>query len=295
MKILRLLNKKYLSFILILFLIPKSLADEKPIDIWSINEEQKNEQSVVDLSASENEKKDNEVSVSTIYKMQTQKKSEKIKLDEKLISQEIEITGLYDPEDYGLDIYMWTNSDGDQIKDLFTRLENAIIDDAAELMNISLLTNAYSPQKNITEDEFLKFKSDWLIKNSDLELIEEYLIKNQIFHKNSKLSKFLVDQYLSQFEVEKVCEIFSKNLKPINDPYLSKFNIYCLISTGKKDQAQLNFDLKKELGLKDKYFEKKINFLLGFTSEIDEAISEKSILDFHLAHITNSNFVFEPK
>ena len=70
---------------------------------------------------------------------------------------------------------------------------------------------------------------------------------------------------------------------------------YCLISTGKKDQAQLNFDLKKELGLKDKYFEKKINFLLGFTSEIDEEISEKCILDFHLAHITNSNFVFEPK
>ena len=67
-------------------------------------------------------------------------------------------------------------------------------------MNISILTNAYYPQKNINEKEFLKFKSDWLIRNSDLDLIEEYLIKNQIFDENSKLSRFLVDQYLSQFE-----------------------------------------------------------------------------------------------
>ena len=30
-------------------------------------------------------------------------------------------------------------------------------------------------------------------------------------------------------------------------------------------------------------------------SEIDETISEKNILDFHLAHITNPKFSFEPK
>ena len=105
----------------------------------------------------------------------------------------------------------------------------------------------------------------------------------------------MVEQYLSQFEVDKVCEILSKNLKPINDEYLSKFNIYCLILNEKKEEAQLNLDLKKELGFKDKYFEKKINYLLGFTSKIDEEISEKSILDFHLAHVTNPNFIFEPK
>jgi len=295
MRILKSLSKKYLSLILILFLCLKSFADEKPADIWNISEDQKKEESS-DLSTNENRNEINETPESTIYKMQTQKQSEEIELDKTLVSQEIEITGLYDPEDYGLDIYMWANSDGDQIKDLFTRLSKLqLSDDATELMNISILTNAYSPQKNITEEEFLKLKSDWLIKNSDFDLIEEYLIKNQILDKNEKLSRFLVDQYLSQFEVDKACKIFSKNLKPINDPYLSKFNIYCLISTGKKDEAQLNFDLKKELGLKDKYFEKKINFLLGFTSEIDEEISEKSILNFHLAHLTNPNFKFEPK
>ena len=163
---------------------------------------------------------------------------------------------LYDPEDYDLDIYMWTNSDGDQLKDLFSRISNLdLSEDAKELMNISVLTNAYYPQKNISEKEFLKFKSDWLIKNSNLDLIEEYIMKNQILDENPELSKFLIYQYFSFYNVEKACEIFSKNTKPISDEYLSRFDIYCLTVLGKNDEAQLNLDLIKELGFSKKYFE----------------------------------------
>ena len=63
----------------------------------------------------------------------------------------------------------------------------------------------------------------------------------------------------------------------------------------KKNEAQIIFDLKKEAGFNEKYFEKKINYLFDYTDGVDEAISEKSILDFHLAHMTNPNFKFEPK
>ena len=191
---------------------------------------------------------------------------------------------------------MWNNSDGDQLKRIFSKLSRIkLSNDASEIMKISLLTNAHPPNKNITEKEFLKLKSNWLIRNSDLELIEEYLVKNQIFDYQPELTKYLVDSYLSESKIEKACEVFSKNLEPINNEYLSKFNIYCLIYSGKKDEAQLYFDLKKELGLNDKYFENKINYLFGFTSKIDNSISEKNILDFHLAHKTNPDFVFEPK
>ena len=85
------------------------------------------------------------------------------------------------------------------------------------------------------------------------------------------------------------------NLKPLQDEYLSKFNIYCLIEKGRIDKAQMIFDLKKESGFKDKYFESKIDYLLGYTSEIDKRISEKTILDFHLAHRINPEFKYEPK
>ena len=52
--------------------------------------------------------------------------------------------------------------------------------------------------------------------------------------------------------------------------------------------------MKKELGFKDKYFEDKINYLLGYTNKVDDKISQSSILEFHLAHKTNPNFSFEP-
>ena len=191
---------------------------------------------------------------------------------------------------------MWINSDGDQLKNIFSKLSKLkFSDDAAEIMNISILTNAYYPKKNISKEEFLKFKSNWLIKNSDFDLIETYLIKNQALDIQPDLTRYFIDEYLSNYEIEKACEIFSKNLSPITDNYLSKFEIYCLIKSNKIDDAQIKLDLKKELGFKDDYFEKKINYLFGYTDEVDVDISEKSILNFHLAHITNPNFIFEPK
>jgi len=68
-------------------------------------------------------------------------------------------------------------------------------EDASDIMHISLLTNAYSPTQNITEQEFMSFKSDWLIKDANLELIEEYLIKNQIINLHPNLARYLVDTY----------------------------------------------------------------------------------------------------
>ena len=190
---------------------------------------------------------------------------------------------------------MWINSDGDQLKDLFSRIIKLnLSEDASELMNISILINAHYPKKNITEIEFLRLKSEWLIKNSNFDLIEEYLKKNRILNDNPKLSRYFIDHYLSESNLEKACNIFSENLKPITDEYLSKINIYCLINAGKTEEASLILDLKKEQGFKDKYFEKKIDYILGYTTKIDDSISEKSIFDFHLAHKTNPNFKFEP-
>jgi hypothetical protein len=190
---------------------------------------------------------------------------------------------------------MWINSDGDQLKRIFSKLMKLNLSkDATEILNISLLTNAYHPKKNITDEEFFELKSNWLIKDSNLDLIEDYLVKNQIFDLNPKLTKYLVDYYLSASNIERACKIFSRNTEPISDNYLSKFNIYCLILNKRNEEAQLIFDLKKELGFEDKYFENKINFLFGYSSKADKTISEKSILDFHLAHKTNSEFNFEP-
>jgi hypothetical protein len=293
MKILKLLNKNNLSIIIVYLLLPLSvIAEDKPVDIWNIDKKEVETISDVNSSVEKIEIK----SESSIYEMQADKKKDSIKLDLELASKEIKIAGLYDPEDYGLSIDMWSNSDGSKLKKLFKNINKYDLSiDASEILNISMLTNAYYPKTNITEQEFLKFKSNWLIKDSNFEVIEEYLLKNQIINLHPELMRHLVDEYLSQSNVKKSCEIFSKITEPIDDEYLSKFNLYCLINYGKNEEAQLILDLKKELGFKDDYFENKINYLFGYLDEVNKEISEKSILDFHLAHRTNPEFAFEPK
>ena len=291
MKISKLLNKKNLSIVIFSLISLSSFAEDKPVDIWNLEKQESETISEENLSI-ENKQ---EVSESSIYKMQSDKNEDSIKLDQELTSKTIKIAGLYDPQEYGLDINMWSNSDGSTLKKLFNNIDKyELSKDASEILNISLLTNAYYPNQNITDQEFLKFKTEWLIKNSNLDLIEEYLIKNQVTNLHPELMRYMVDRYLSQSDVKKSCEIFSKIKEPLEDEYLSKFNLYCLINYGKNEEAQLILDLKKELGFSDEYFENKINYLFGYIDEANKEISENSILDFHLAHRTNPEFKFEP-
>jgi len=293
MKILKLLNK-IIFIVTITYSLSflQVLAEDKPIDIWNL--ENKDDQEVV-IENSESTKILKTSEQNSVYKLQENKVKESIELDEKLSSTDIKIVGLYDPDDYGLSMDMWLNSDGLDLKSLFKNLENfELSNDASEIMEVSLLTNAYYPNQNITEQEFIDFKSDWLIKNTNLDLIEEYLIKNQIINHHPKLTKHLVDSYLSYSNIKKACGIFSKNTEVLQDEYLFKFNLYCLINYGKNEEAQLILDLKKELGFEENYYENKINYLFGYIEEADKVVSTKSILDFHLAHRTNPEFLYEP-
>ena len=292
MKQLKLLNKKYLSVILFYLFFGLTAQSQEPVDIWNVEEKKTSK----NLNISEsNEEKD--ITQNSIYKMQSQKDDElSIEEDQALVSNKIRIVGLYDPEENGLDINMWSNSNGDQILNIFNRLNKMKLSkDASEILDILLLTNAHYPETNISKDQFLQLKSDWLIKNSNLQLIENYLLKNQIINDHPKLTKLLVDDYLSRSEINKACEIFSKIADSIQDDYLSKFNIYCLINNNKREEAQLLLDLKKELGFENKFYEKKISFLMGYSNKYNTEISEDTILDFHLSHRTNPQFKFEPK
>ena len=292
MKKLKLLNKKYLSVILFYLFFGLTAQSQEPVDIWNVEEKKTSK----NLNISEsNEEKD--ITQNSIYKMQSQKDDElSIEEDQALVSNKIRIVGLYDPEENGLDINMWSNSNGDQILNIFNRLNKMNLSkDASEILDILLLTNAHYPETNISKDQFLQLKSDWLIKNSNLQLIENYLLKNQIINDHPKLTKLLVDDYLSRSEINKACEIFSKITDSIQDDYLSKFNIYCLINNNKREEAQLLLDLKKELGFENKFYERKISFLMGYSNKYNIEISEDTILDFHLSHRTNPQFKFEPK
>ena len=285
------LNRNYLSIIFIFLLIGFKAYSEDPVDIWNIENKKKS-----DNELNQNQKKE-KISKNKIYEMQSQKNDQlQIEQDKSLTSKGVEIVGLYDPAENGLDIKMWSNSDGNQIIKLLKDINKINLSkDASEILEVLLLTNAYSPEINIDKEDFFEIKSNWLINNSNLKLIQEYLLKNQIINNHPKLTKYLVDEYLSRSEIDRACEIFSDIRGVIEDNYLSKFNIYCLINGNKNEEAQLLLDLKKELGFKDEFYEKKINYLMGYTDVADKEISVKTILDFHLSHKTNPEFNFQPK
>ena len=216
MKILKLLNSNYLSILIIALLIifiPQAKAEDKPIDIWNINQNNiENQNSTEDTNNSK--AIENEVNQTSIYDLQSQKETDIVQVDSSLESKDIDIIGIYDPEDYNHKIDMWSNSNGDQLKYLFSNLAKMeLSEDASELMNIAILTNSYYPDNNFEKKEFLKIKSDWLIKNSNMELIEEYLVKNQTLNLQSKLSRYYVDKHLSESNVDKACDIFLKIMK----------------------------------------------------------------------------------
>ena len=118
MKILKLLNRFFISLNLIFFLTSISYSEEQPIDIWNIEKTENANSSV----SQDIEEENNQIKLKTesdIYKMQSKKKSDTIKLDNALKVNKINIFGLYDPDDFDLNINMWSNSDGDQLKNIF--------------------------------------------------------------------------------------------------------------------------------------------------------------------------------
>ena len=290
MKILKLLNKKNLSILISFFFLQNSYSTE-PVDIWNLEIDSNKDK------ISENEIIENEnLLPSTIFNIQNEKKEITINEKENLLSKNINIVGIYDPSDNDLSIDMWENSNGAELLKAVEKIQKINLSkDATEILNIALLTNSYFPQKNISKEQFLKLQSDWLIKQQNFDLIETYIDKNKNLENGENLIKYYLNYYLSRADLSKACNIFEKIDFYINDDYISKFNIYCLINLVKKEEAQLHFDLLKEQGFEDDFFEKKFAYLIGYDDNIDNKISEKTLLDFHLSHRTNIDFQFEPE
>ena len=290
MKILKLLNKKHLS-ILIIFVLSFSLnlrAEDEPVDIWNLEKKVEQNSSVV---VSENEES-NEIKIDV---EKSDSNSTINAIDSNTLKEnKINIVGLYDPEDYGLNIDMWSSSNGNEIKLILNKLDKINLSkDSNEILDIALLTNSYFPKENITEEEFIYFKFKYLIKNNDKNLIKLYLIKNEKNIYNSKLIKFYINDYAENADLENACKIFEE-IKYFSNDYINKFQIYCLINKKKREEAQLFFDLNKESGLKDEFYENKFNFLMEYIEKADVKISEKNILNFHLSHRTNPDFTYQP-
>ena len=264
-----------------------SFSEDEPADIWEKKENQ-NEQNNQTTS-----EKDITIE-SPILSGGVDKIVVKID-EEKIRDTEQSIIGIFDPEENNFNLNMWTTTDGEEIKKILNRIGKLKLSKLSEdLLFQVLFTNSYSPQKNLSSEEFLKIKINWLIKRKRIEDLETLLKVSPKVGENSKAVKFLINEYLSSANIKSACEKINFVDRKVENTYLEKFTIYCLINDDRKEEAQLIFELLKEKGFKEKFFEDKVNFLLGISKVTTQKISDNNLLNFYLSHITSNDFKYEP-
>ena len=286
MKISKSLNNFIFFLSLFLFFEISISYSNEPVDIWDIKK--------IDSEIAKEEIGKNNVNIIS-SNIESENNNQTISSFDIIGKQEMQLIGLYDPQENNLNIDMWMNTDGDQIKSIIKKINTLNLSvDASEIFKVALLTNSYLPNMNIKGQEFISFKQDFLIKNKDLELIKIFLEKNRGIVGNQNLIKFYLDTYLVKGEEIESCNLFNDLNTFETDEYIDKFKIYCLIKSEKKEEAQLYLDLKKENNFKDKYFEKIFSILMGYADKEDIKISDKSVLDFHLSRLASDNFSYVP-
>ena len=286
-------NKNFFKFVFIsLFFFQNIIAEEKSVDIWSNENQTKSEKNNIQQEPKQDTKQEPKIDISKL----NQNQNELITISESQSeNSDTKLIGLYDPGQNDLSLEMWMRTNGELIKQSLKRIEKIKLSKFSEEIFLNtILTYSYSPQKNLTEKEFLKLKIDWLIKNNKIEIIENFLNKNLEFDGKSKLIKYLVDHYISSANISEGCGKAEFINKEIKDKYLEKFRIYCLVLNKKQEEAILNFDLLREEGRSDKFFNDKISFLLGLQEKTSDKISDKNLLNFYLSSITIDGFKYEP-
>ncbi len=293
MKISKLLNKKNLLFFIFFLNFSNSVATE-PVDIWNIDKtKNKSEQTNQSTTSTTEEISEKTISIYDLNNQNANSQNE-VLLETKLENKNL-LYGLYDPDENNLSIEMWNSTDGIEIKNIFNKIDSKKLSkDALDILEVALLTNSNTPIKNINKKEYYDIQKKFLIKKNDMELIKLFVEKNPKFFFNDELIKYYTNHYLSEANIKKSCEIFDTlNDVTLIDNYVSKIKIYCLINANKIDQALLIYDLKKEMGFKDDFFEKKIFKLIGFEEESNE-VSDKDLLELHLSHRVVENFKYIP-
>ena len=219
-----------------------------------------------------------------------------IKIEDGSINKEdeLKVFGVYDPADYNFNINMWSATSADDVRATLKRIKRIKLSKTSnEILENVLLSFSYPPE-GMQDKEFVNLKINWLIDNNRLKLVEEFLKRNEEFEGKSKAVQYLVDHSIAQANIKEGCEKIKFIDSNIKDAYLEKFKIYCLVFNNKKSQAQLLLDLLREQNQSDKFFDDKINYLLGISEKTADKINEKNLLNFYLSSVTIKDFNYQP-
>ena len=183
--------------------------------------------------------------------------------------------GIFEPANYDFNLNMWSTTKADDLRASLKRLNKVKLSRSSnEILEAILFSFSYPPQ-DMTEKEFVNLKINWLIQNDREDLIEKFLKQNDQFESKSKAIQYIVDKNIAGGNIKKGCEKIGFIDAKIKDAYLEKFKIYCLVFNNKRPEAQLLLDLLREQKQSSKFYDDKINYLLGVTDKTNNKINEK--------------------
>ncbi len=281
--------KSFKNFIsLLIFLSAISiLKAEDQIDIWKDKKKDLNTKEVTE---------NNSIEKSNSSINQNSLKIENVsEIKEGSLNYEAsKVFGVYDPADYNFNINMWSSTNAEDVRSSVKRLKKIKLSKTSNDIFENILLSFSYPPVGMSEKEFVNLKINWLIENDRSELIESFLKQNKDFPGKSKAVQYLVDEKITQANIKEGCEKIEFIDSTIKDSYLEKFKIYCLVFENKKSEARLLLDLLREQNQSDKFFDDKINFLLGISDKTTKKINEKNLLNFYLSSVTIKDFNYEP-
>ena len=280
-----------ISSLLIILVLISPLKAEEEINIWNKS------------------KKVSPEAEKTIIGNTTEKSKIKIKTDFNKIDKnkieieneiqenldEIKIFGVFDPAENDFSLDMWSGTQAEDIRSIIKRINKIKLSNTSQSFFENIFFSFAYPPPGMGDKEFVELKINWMIANNRSDLIEQSLKQNKSFHNKRKVVQFIVDENIAKANIKESCEKVNFLDKSIKDAYLEKFKIYCLIFNDKKNEAQLLYDILKEQKKSDKFFDDKINYLLGISNETSNKIKEDNLLNFYLSSITIKKFEYEPK
>ena len=286
MKSLNLNKNIFFSAIIFIFLTP--VLSEDSVDIW--DKKNLNKSNI-------NAKINNSILKKTVSKIDINTKLPKeieVNTNNSEISKDL-VYGIFDPDENDLTLDMWVNSEGTRIKDTIERINKTKLSSFAEEIFVNtLFTISKAPSQNMTDLEFINYKLDWLITKNKDELIASFLNKNKKFPNKKKIIRYLVDEDITKANLNEACQNIKLISNDVKDSYLEQFKIICLIKNNKKNEAQLILDLLREQKLSNKFFDNKINYLLGLSEKINLKIDDTNLLNFYLSSIAIPDFAYTP-
>ncbi len=279
--------KIFLKLLVVILIFTPSGAEEK-IDIWNNKEKSKIDSNPKDKSK-ENEK-------TQLNKIQSVESDTRIQIEEnsKINEEQVKVYGVYDPADYDFNLNMWSSTQAEDVRASLKRLKKIKLSKTSNEILENVLLSFSFPPSGMNDKEFIDLKINWLINNNRLELIEDFLKRNEEFEGKDRVVQYVVDQNIAKADIKEGCKKIKFIDSTIKDSYLEKFKIYCLVFDNKKSQARLLLDLLREQNQSDKFFDDKINYLLGISEKTSDKINEKNLLNFYLSSVTIKEFKYSP-